>query len=312
MRLKENMFSKSSAKILLLYVLFVFNIAHAEIIHPYEPGNLLTVTVLSEVVLDTSTQIYTYKYTVVNHTGSQQELETFALDVVAGIQIIDSTSPTGWNFGVHSDKPLISWGAVDYEPLPEGTVVTDDDLPSSYTIKAGETLTGFSIQTMTAPDVGAYYARGFTKTPTATSEADFELMQEAPHFTKDSFVGETTLPIKSNFLGGRRPAVDGFLGFLNIQKRNNVFRSPALIVLKFSMADENVYRNTFKAELNGIDVTNLFQQSDMYGGDLTAIFDTQSTPLKIGRNVLITRVDGQVPGTTRNATDTDRITLSVE
>lgn len=293
------------------------NAANAEITQPYEPGNKLTTMVTAEITKDPSTQIYTYTYTVTNNSGSQQELETFALAVAPGIEVIESTAPKGWGFFVESDKTLISWAAIDSDPATanvEYTNLADLDVPSPYTIKPGETLSGFSVKTMTAPGAGAYYARGFTHIPSATSEADFEqLAQNRPdHFTEDSFSGETTGPVIASYLGGRRPAVDGFLGFLNLQKRENVFKSPALIVLKFSMSGETVYRDTFKAKLNGVDVTSMFHNTTMYGGDLSANFTMDSSPLKPGRNVIETSVDGQVPGTARDATDTDRVTFYVE
>ena len=37
-----------------------------------------------------------------------------------------------------------------------------------------------------------------------------------------------------------------------------------------------------------------------------------TSPLEVGRNVLITSVDGVVPGTTRTATDVDRVTFTVQ
>ena len=199
---KNNILFRLCIYIFMINAMFMSNRLNAEIIHPYEPGNKLTAAVLSDVMVDPTTRIYTYTYTVTNLAGSQQELETFSLVTAPGIKIINSTAPKGWDFMIHSDRPMISWVAVDFDPAPAGVVENnEDDVPSSYTIKAGQTLTGFVIQTMTAPDNGSFYARGYTKIPTATSEEDFELMADLPkHFTEDSFSGVTTTPIKDNYL----------------------------------------------------------------------------------------------------------------
>ncbi len=102
---------------------------------------------------------------------------------------------------------------------------------------------------------------------------------------------------------------DGFLVFLNARRDGNVFASPATLVVKFSAAGESIDRATFRATLNQRDVTNLFVPDTTYGGDLVAQFTPQNSSLIIGRNVLITSVDGTVPDTTRTASDVDRITF---
>lgn len=111
--------------------------------------------------------------------------------------------------------------------------------------------------------------------------------------------------------GGRRPAVDGFLVFLNLQKNGNIFTSPATILTKFSVAGEFVNRATFKATLNRIDVTDLFIKDTTQGGDFVAQFTFTNSPLKQGRNILITSVDGRVPDTSRTATDVDRVNFDI-
>ncbi len=75
---------------------------------------------------------------------------------------------------------------------------------------------------------------------------------------------------------------------------------------------ETVNRQSFRATLNQQDVTNLFVTDTTYGGDLVAQFNFQNSSLPVGRNVLITSVDGTIPDTTRTASDVDRVTFDVQ
>lgn len=69
---------------------------------------------------------------------------------------------------------------------------------------------------------------------------------------------------------------------------------------------------TFHAELNGVDVTAAFLTPTAGGADRVAFFVVGSSPLAFGSNVLAVSIDGTVPGTTRTATDRDRIAFTVK
>lgn len=286
--------------------------AYGEIIVPYIPANQLVVDVQPLVTKDPHTHIYTYSYTITNRPTSLQEMRKFAIEFEpGGGEIFNAASPPGWRFGVHLDQPLASWGAVGSDEPPPGYVDDGNIRPSPFQIKPGQTLGGFSFQTFAAPADGKFYATGFTKLPQATNEG--EIPEESiPTWWEDSYSSLTTTPNLLPYKGGRRPAVDGFLVFLNVRREGNVFKSPATIVVKFSAAGESVNRSTFSATLNQLDVTNLFVPNNKYGGDLAAQFTFQNSPLRVGRNVLITGVKGTVPGTTRTATDVDRISFEVQ
>ena len=286
----------------------------AEVLVPPTAGNQLTVEVQPQVTQDPNTQIYTYNYTVSNLPASLQEMWLFAIELAPGTTILSSSAPSGWRFAVHTDQPLASWAAVDIPALPPGYVDDGNLVPSPYNLKPGETNSSFSFQTFAPPADGQFYAQGFRKLPQVSGDAE-EIADAGyviPPLTQDSFNGITTTPNLLPYGGGRRPAIDGFLVFLNIQKSGNVFVSPVTIAVKFSFNGETVSRQSFSATLNRIDVTDQFVPDTTYGGDLVAQFTLLGSPMVVGRNVLITSVDGTVPDTTRIATDVDRVIFELQ
>jgi hypothetical protein len=58
-------------------------------------------------------------------------------------------------------------------------------------------------------------------------------------------------------------------------------------------------------------VTSLFVPGTA-SGQMVAIFEIGKSPLVVGKNVLITSVTGIVPGTSRTATDVDRVTFTAQ
>jgi hypothetical protein len=133
-----------------------------------------------------------------------------------------------------------------------------------------------------------------------------------PSALDQSFKGTTTGPHYSQtiFEGNRRPAVDGFLSFLNLTEAA-VKPAPVQVDIEFGRNGEVVNLSTFRATLNNQDVTGAFKATDPKGKTLRAVFQLELSPLKAGKNVLFTTVDGIVPGTTRTGTDADRLTFTV-
>lgn len=288
---------------------------YGEILIPPTPADQLTATVDVEVTEDPNTHLYTYRYMVSNSPTSAQEIWFFALELGGDFaQVFNATAPTGWTFGRHNDRPIISWAATEIGELPADDVDDGNVLPSPFNIKPGQTAGPFSVQSLTPPGVTTFYAEGFTKLPAVTGSPE-ELLEagyQLKDFTQNSFKGSVTGPVVEAYTGGRRPSVDGFLVFLNFNKTDNVFASPATIVVKFAIAGENVNKATFNAILNGRDVTSAFVPDTTFGGDLKATFALGSSPLQSGRNVLITSVEGTVPDTSRTAADVDRVTFTVQ
>lgn len=291
----------------------------ADVIVPPQPANQLTAFVDADVTFESASGLYTYTYKVMSAPSSIQEIWFLALEFSGTVtrNIVNSASPRGWSFDVHDNRPIVSWGATEVGPLPPDFVDDGNVVPSPFQIKPGQTLAGFSFQSPDPPDTATFYAEGFTKLPQVTGDVE-ELPQGGQgvlDFTQNSFVGTIVGPKSiagtTPFEGGRRPAVDDFLVFLNIAK-GETKAAPVAIVIKFALNGETVVRSTFHATLNRIDVTSAFVPSGGTNGDLVGIFNLGSSPLQPGRNVLITSVDGIVPGTTRTASDVDRLVFDVQ
>lgn len=93
--------------------------------------------------------------------------------------------------------------------------------------------------------------------------------------------------------------------FANVRDKAT-FQGQALIVIRLASAGETVDPATLRVLLNSSDVTGKFTWNSQYNG-YAATFETGTSPMQVGTNVLRTSVEGILPGTTdRRATDTDR------
>jgi hypothetical protein len=183
--------------------------------------------------------------------------------------------------------------------------------PSDFNIKPGQSLGGFSFQSPEGPTAVVFFAQGFAKAPQADSEDDFD-DTVFPTFEENSFEGTTIgagLDDGIVFAGGRRPSVDGFLGFVGVEDRTTL-AAPVVLVIRFAVNGESVDVSTFSAQLNRVDVTGQFQPTGN-SDEMLALFDLATSPLVVGRNLLNTSVEGIVPGMTRTAADGDAFTFFV-
>lgn len=281
----------------------------AQEVVPWTPANQISPHVQVDVSFDSASGLYTYAYTIASGSGSSQNIWFFALKFDG--TVVSSSSPEGWTFGQHSDRPIVSWAATEVGEVPSDIEDDGNVLPSPFAIPPGGTLSGFRIQSPEPPGSVTFYAQGETKIPTLT-ETNEEL--EDLDFTEDSVSGSTLGPMPVDdsqfFAGGRRPAVDTFLVFLNIRD-DDVRSAPVAIVVKFGINGEAVDTNTFTATLNRVDVTAAFLPNGR-PGELVALLDVDDSPLVVGRNVLLTSVQGTVPETTRKATDVDRLLFTIQ
>ena len=283
--------------------------ASAQVYVPALPRNLVVPTVQASVVFDSASGLYTYQYQVSNAASSPQEIAFFSTQFAG--QIISIASPAGWMGSTVTGRSVVTWGAVEGGEPPPDYVDDGNLIPSPFQIKPGQTLGGFTFTSPDPPSTSRYYAEDFAKLPHAEDVGELEGQLDNLDFKVNSVVGDTVAPLPIDpaamYLGGRRPSVDTFLVFLNVTN-GATLQAPLAIVIKFGPNGEQVNRSTFRATLNRIDVTAAFQPGGA-PGDLVAIFSLGASPLQTGRNVLITTVDGIVPGTTHTASDVDRLTF---
>lgn len=146
----------------------------------------------------------------------------------------------------------------------------------------------------------------------ATLPDDDTAFVAEPEWREDAVTGTVLGPSDCSTVadwGNRRPGVDGFLGVVNFVDGATLPAGPASVQIRFSRAGEVVDRATFRAELNSVDVTSRFVANSR--GDMVAVFAPGSSPARSGRNVLLLKVDGQILGTTRTATDADRFSFTL-
>jgi hypothetical protein len=261
---------------------------------------------------DTNTGLYTYRYTVTNYGDSDKPVHEFHVPL-RGAVATNITAPPGWDGAVNAATTMIGWCACKEEGFvpPAGYVDDGRGLPSAYAIRPGATLAGFSFQSPYPPSPGVFYAGGWIPVP--IEGVDFPEGQEpqVADFPMDMAQGAAAGPLKDDtiFAGGRRPAVDGFLVFANMQD-GGTYSAPVIVDVLFSAGGEQVQQSTFNATLNGFNVTSRFRTIDV--NRRRAVFEADAgSPLKAGRNTLLTSVDGVVPGTNGSATDTDRLVFTV-
>jgi len=104
--------------------------------------------------------------------------------------------------------------------------------------------------------------------------------------------------------GGQRPK-DGnkFLSYANPSDSQTDLPTGTTTFPLMIFYGNNSMTSTFKATLNGVDITNLFSPT-------AGNHETVNLPLSPGRNVLSLSTDGNLP--TRVATDTDRLVFIVK
>ncbi len=170
---------------------------YADVIVPPQRRDLVNPRVTVNTSFDPSSGLYTYQYTVENRSNSQQNVTTFRLATAA--PAVMATTPTGWTFlATNSNgRASLTWVATE---LPPSFVDDGNVIEGAYTIKPGETLSGFDFKSPLEPRNNAvtWYIEGFAKSPKVDDAAD---LQEQGYdlalldFTQNSVTGNITGPV---------------------------------------------------------------------------------------------------------------------
>lgn len=274
----------------------------------------LPANISAQTVVESSTHLNVYSYSVSSLGTNDAPLETLTIKLAPGVDIVTGiVSPPGWRAFYSPEQGSLMWAATGYHD-PHAANAEGDFPPSDFAIDPGNTLSGFGYKSFGQPGTVTAYIQAYRAVRTLSNEFD----EEAAEVDK----GGSMLPEENALLlttigpqptvtwnGNRRPAVDGFLVFVNVQPRS-VFQGSALIVFRLAAAGEQVDLSTLHVDLNGKDVTDFFVYLDEYRG-YAAIFDLGTSPIQLGNNVLKTSVDGTVPDSHRLATDSDRLVFSL-
>lgn len=271
------------------------------------PSDRVLPQITATVSYDAPAGAWRYVYDVANLPGAEQDIRR--LDLVFALPAASFAAPQGW-WGAFFDEtasiPGVTWMA--RSPDAVGPTL----LPSAAQIAPGSSLR-FEITSAYPPGEARSYVQGYAPVPYLPN--GYAHVPVVPADSVNAQRGWTVGPARYTQVvtdGNRRPAVDGFLGFMNLLETGSVLRAPAAIALKLSVAGETVFPQTFSATLNGVDVTAAFHPGPDDGASLVAYLAVGSSPLAAGKNVLITRMEGLVPGTSRRAVDTDRMVFDVQ
>jgi hypothetical protein len=260
---------------------------------------------------DATQSLWTYHVTVGNGAGAQQGLQGLRLRFNGPPRSV--AAPTGW-YSLTFPPPAALPGASFGARLPDVYSGTTAEEPGAARILPGQQLGGFSVTSAYPPGYARTYAQGFAAYPLAPAGSageDFNLPDDTTNAQRGFVLG----PIRYTQVttgGNRHPGIDGFLGFMNLNVRGSVVRSPALIALRFSLNGESVFRETLHVTLNGTDVTSAFKPGPPDGAHLVGVFALGTSPLQAGKNVLQTSVEGLEMGTSQRATDVDKLTFTVD
>ena len=248
-----------------------------------------------------------YAYTVANGPSAVQDINQFQLRFFSPSVI--GAAPQGWDSFVVDTSGAIP--GADFATLGEGFVdVTGGTAPAPgpAQIPPGGSLSGFVIVSSYPPGEARTYIRGYAAVPYLPDSMDDPVV--TPHDTTNAqrawSIGPT-IYTKIVTYGTKEPTDLGranqFMAFMNVDTVGTTLRAPAVIAIRFDNGWDGdcVMPETFKAYLNGVDVTSAFHPGPAndrstpgtIGADLVAVFTLDpGGPLVSGANVLKTMVSG--------------------
>lgn len=272
----------------------------------------LPVNVTSAVAYDSAKHLYTYTYTVANPAANPRPIEYFSILFQPGVDVItEVVSPTDWTSHYSEADGLVRWAGTEITNYIPADYVDDGHSIAPYGpwIQPGGSMTGFSFKSFSPPGTGTGISQNFAPLPWADDAGELEGLPYSSSLPEDNgFRFQTTTPIPdADWSGNRRPTVDGFLVFANAQPQTT-YTGYVLIVVRFAAGGENVNTDSFRATLNSFDVTGQFAYSAAYKGYAATFLLGGGSPLSVGNNVLLTTVQGTIPGVIDKPTkDTDRL-----
>lgn len=266
--------------------------------------------------------LWRYRYVVANGATAAQDL--WHLGLVVGGWVNNVGTPTGWLALPETERMFSLRGpgfsAVQFLADIPDTSPGNYFPPSPYQIAPGGSLSGFEFHSPFPPGYVRTWAQGYAPVPfPPTGEEEdpsaYEGRNPEPHDTVNAQRGWTLGPSRYQGVMTRGSlnveGSEGFLGFMNLALSGTVLRAPAPVALKLSLGGEKVFPETFRAVLNGVDVTAWFHPGTAGGADMVAVFALGTLPVQQGRNVLTTTIEGMLPGLGRRGIDEDVIQFDI-
>jgi hypothetical protein len=278
--------------------------------------------VRSGVSYDSVAHVWRYSYTVSNGAAAQQAINDFTLNFSGNTPT--ASQPNGWD-GFVLNSPSSIPGAVFLTVSDNFTSVAGGvaAAPTTAQIAPGQMLSGFSLTSPYPPGDARTYIRGYSAVPFLPDSVEDSFV--VPADTTDAQRGWALGPTRYTAIvtQGTQEAADlaranRFVSFMNVDTVGTTLGNPAVIAIKFDDGSDGdfVVRQSFRALLNGVDVTSSFHPGPSDGADLVAVFEIgPNSPLTSGQNTLKTFVTG-LPSTFSasaipSVVDTDTIVFTV-
>jgi hypothetical protein len=282
---------------------------HAQQPSWYPPHNLVQPTVTLSVNLDPITGDFLYSYTVANGAGAQQRVNEFHVQSTG--LVTGATAPTNWQ-ALPNPVGVTTWassGPAD----PAWAAASDWDIPATLSeIAPGASRSGFVLKSPCAiSGYVTYFVRGYNHLLDTPLDANGDFLPQ-PTWRADAVQGGILGPTDCSTVrdwGVKKTGVDGFVGAVNFVSGSTLLPGPVTLQFRFSRSGEQVNTSTFKAVLNGTDVTSRFVANSR--GDRVAVFTPGAAPLARGRNTIQVSVQGISTSTGTTGTDADKYTFSV-
>lgn len=251
------------------------------------------------ITFDSVGRTWQYDYRVANGTAAAQDINRIGLAYNA--PALSVAAPAEWDalrFDLTAARPGASFSSVSdgFVSVTGGSAAA----PTTKQIAPGDSLAGFHIASLYPPGTARSFTRGYAPIPFLPDSVEDEF--EVPDDTTDSQRGVTFGPTRYTQVvtQGTQETTDlaranRFLSFMNVDTVGTVFRTFAVIAIKFDNGSDGdlVLTQSFRALLNNVDVTAQFHPGPADGADLVAVFALGTGgPLVAGANVLKTVVDG--------------------
>jgi hypothetical protein len=176
-----------------------------------------------QVTSNPATGIFTYQYAFRNETNSTLEVNDITI-LLNGAQAFNAITPQGWTALIWRDGSAVNFGATDTGDPSVGPIGDGISVPSPFQIKPGQTLSGFSFQSVSPPVASSFTANGFKQpAPSLGDDAeeestspvvDFSGSVQGPFYVKtvSNGIDDSQFFVRQHYLDflNRDPDVSGF------------------------------------------------------------------------------------------------------
>lgn len=274
-----------------------------------------------DVSFDSLRGLWIYRYTVANDTSARQAISSidFGVDPLAApSDPLTASGPQGWKGWVFPYSVDTYRSGVTFFARFADDSLGPESGPPPARINPGDSLSGFVVTSPFPPGYARSYVQGYVQVPPLDDAGDVY----PPADTTNSQRGITIFPNQlllastASLDGSKATGVVGLLDAAVPAPAGKVLqgvkpRGAVPVAIRLAPRGGHIDRRTFRATLNGVDVSRAFHGARRGGVDLAAVFVLGKSPLVAGENRLVARVEGDAPGGRRRVTDTAELRFTV-